>query len=410
MLTFRNTGGGVRNVSLRQPGYTDGDVFTTEFKQALEPFKVVRFMDFLHTNNNPVRTWGERTVPASGSQASTKGASYEYAIKMANQLGKDIWINIPVNADNTYITNLAKLLKSKLRSNRVVYVEYSNELWNYIFSQANDNMDAAVKEAVEGDTTLTNGQKCTRTAFAPSSGECNPYCAGYRRVGKRTVRIAQLFKEVFGAGAMNNQIRVVYPSQFANPGIAEDVLKNIATYRAQPSKLIYGIATAPYFYLSEDLAASESATASQILQSLDKSLATENEPFFAAGVDANGTFVRKAYNGGMYTGASHKALADYYGIKSVAYEGGPDLRQDPANRQAKIAANRSAKMGELVKREVSQWFGCGNDLFMHFSLTSQWDEYGYWGLTNDPADLSGAKYQAARTVAQSAKSSYTTCR
>lgn len=410
MLTFRNTSGGVRNVSLRMPGYTETATFTNEFKQALAPFKVVRFMDFLHTNNNPVSRWGQRTLPSSGSQASTKGAAYEYAILIANHLGKDMWINIPVNADDAYVRSLATLLKNKLKPGRVVYVEYSNELWNFVFSQATDNMNAAVNEAVAGDKTLTNGQACTREMFASSTGNCNSYWAGYYRVGKRTMRIAQIFKEVHGAAAINNRIRVVYPTQFANPDIAEQVLKNVATYRGRPSSLIYGIATAPYFYLAENVAASSSATTTQILASLDKSLSTENEPYFAAGVNVNGSFVRKAYNGGDYTGASHKALADFYGIKSLAYEGGPDLLQNPANRTAKIAANRSDKMGELVKREISQWFGCGNDLFMHFSLSSGWDQYGYWGLTNDPKDLTGPKYQAARAVAQSAKSAFTTCR
>jgi hypothetical protein len=410
VLAFRGTTNGVRNVSLRMPGYPAAQVFTDQFVQALAPFRVVRFMDFLRTNHNPVRTWRQRTVKASGSQASAKGAAYEYAIEVGNQLGKDIWINIPVHADDAYVRSLAKLLKNQVWPGRVVYVEYSNELWNYQFTQTVDNMNLAVAEAIAGDRTLTKGQACTTELFAANAGECNPYWAGYYRVGKRTVRIAQIFSEVYGPGALNNQVRVVYATQFVNPGIAEQVLKNIATYRGVPSSLIYGVATAPYFYLDETLAASPTATPAQILQSLEASLGTENEAFFAAGVHENGAFVRKPYSGGNYTGASHKALADYYGIKSLAYEGGPDLRQSPANQVAKLAASRDAQMGELVRREVTQWFGCGNDLFMHYSLSSSWDRYGYWGLTNDPTDLAGAKYQAARTVADSAKSAWTTCR
>jgi len=209
---------------------------------------------------------------------------------------------------------------------------------------------------------------------------------------------------------MNKQVRVVYATQFASPGIAELVLKNIATYRGSPSASLYGVATAPYFYLSEQVAASASAGQDQILQSLQNSLNTENQPYFAAGIQENGSFVRKPYKGGTSTGASHKALADYYGIKSLAYEGGPDLRQNPANATTKIAANRDARMGALVRDEISQWFGCGNDLFMHFSLTSSWDRYGYWGLTNDPTDTSVAKFAAAREIAQKARSTLTTCR
>jgi hypothetical protein len=47
---------------------------------------------------------------------------------------------------------------------------------------------------------------------------------------------------------------------------------------------------------------------------------------------------------------------------------------------------------------------------MYFSLSSAWDRYGYWGLTNDPSDLAGAKYTAARDIANSARSAWTTCR
>jgi hypothetical protein len=409
MLTFRNTLNGVRNVTLRRPGYAATDTFTNEFKQALEPFGVLRLMDFLRTNYNPVRNWSGRTKPSSATQASPKGGSYEYAIQIANELGKDIWINIPSGANDAYVRNLALLLKKGLAPGRVVYVEYSNELWNFIFPQSTENMEAAVREAIAGDKTLTNGKACTQAQFDANFGECNKYWAGYYRVGKRAVNISKIFAGVYGAGAINNQVRIVYATQFASPGIAEAVLKNIATYRGQPSAHLYGLATAPYFYLSEQLAASTSATDDQILQSLENSLRTENEPMFAAGAMENGTFVRKAYRGGVNSGASHKAMADYYGMKSLAYEGGPDLRQNHANPVAKIAANRSARMGELVSSEISQWVGCGNDLFMHFSLSSSWDKYGYWGLTNNP-EPSGPKYEAARALAQRDRATLTSCR
>lgn len=411
MLAFRKTVGGVSNVSLRMPGYKATAIFNNQFKQAVAPFQVIRFMDFLRTNNNPSRRWAERTGPGSGSQASPKGAAYEYAIKMGNQLGKDIWINVPVHADDAYMRSLANLIKLNLRSDRVVYVEYSNELWNFQFQQSADNMNAAVNEAVAGDKTLTNGQACTRAQFETSVGECNSYWAGYYRVGKRTVQMAQIFKEVFGAAAMNNRVRIVYATQFANPGIAEQVLNNIAKYRGAPKSLIYGVATAPYFYLSEELAAAPAATSTQILASLNDSLRNENEVFFAAGLRGkDGKFTRGAYTGGSYTGASHKALADYYGLKSLAYEGGPDLRQNPANQKTKVAVNRTAQMGAMVQSEISQWFGCGNDLFMHFSLSSAWDRYGYWGLTNDPTNLASPKYKAAKLVAESPKANFTTCK
>lgn len=410
ILTFTGTSGGVRDVSLRRPGYTDTQTFTNEFAQALAPFGVVRLMDFLATNGNPVQTWGERTTPASGNQTGPKGAAYEYAIDMANELGKDIWINIPFGADDEFVRQLATLLNTNLAPGRVVYVEYSNELWNFFFSQAGQNTDAAVTEALAGDTTLTGGTQCTQALFDLSSGNCNKWWAGFFRVGKRVVRIAQIFSEVMGSAALNNRVRVVYATQFANPNIAEQVLKNIATYRAKPSSVIYGVATAPYFQLPDAIASATDATKDQILSGLQTALMTDIEPSFALGTYDHGVIVKgRPYSGGDYSGATHKALADYYGIKSLSYEGGPDLRQYSQNAAAKIAANRDAQMGAMLKSELSQWYGCGNDLYMHYSLVSGWAGSGYWGLSNNPNDLSGAKYSAAQEIANSSRSAFTTC-
>jgi hypothetical protein len=114
MLAFRNTNNGVKDVSLRLPDVDDTQTFTSQFAQALAPFQVVRFMDFLRTNGNPVRTWAERTTPASGTQVTPKGAAYEYAIQLANELGKDIWINVPALADDAYVRSLAQLVKQGL--------------------------------------------------------------------------------------------------------------------------------------------------------------------------------------------------------------------------------------------------------------------------------------------------------
>jgi hypothetical protein len=398
MLTFRNTSGGVRDVSLRQPGYADNQTFTNEFIQAVAPFGVLRFMDYLATNQTRVRTWAERTTPASATQATDKGGSYEHAIQMANELGKDLWINIPVFADDAYIRSLAELLKQNLASDRVVYVEYSNELWNAVFQQTADNRDAAIAEAIAGDTALTNGTACTQAMFDAASGDCNPWWAGYFRIGKRIARISTIFSEVFGAGALNTRFRPVFATQYVNTGIAEQVLKNMATYRGKPSSLIYGVAGAPYFTIAPDLASSTTATSDQILNALQTSLEQDFLPNFRTGT---------AYTGSGT--ATQKAIADYYGIKSMAYEGGPDILQNENNALVKVQANRSSKMGDLVKSQLAQWFGCGNDLFMYYSLTSQWDKHGYWGLTNNPADLSSPKYAAARAVSQSARSDFT-CR
>jgi hypothetical protein len=71
-----------------------------------------------------------------------------------NQAGKDLWINVPHQANDDYVTKLAHLLRygsdgvnpytspqpspvfPPLAPGRKVYLEWSNELWNGGFSQS----------------------------------------------------------------------------------------------------------------------------------------------------------------------------------------------------------------------------------------------------------------------------------
>ena len=54
--------------------------------------------------------------------------------------------NVPVNATDDYITKLAQLFKANLSPDLSVYIEYSNEVWNGSFQQANDDLTAAIAE------------------------------------------------------------------------------------------------------------------------------------------------------------------------------------------------------------------------------------------------------------------------
>ncbi len=85
------------------------------------------------------REWADRVIPGyytEGSDINRKGMSYEKIITIANTARKNIWINIPHNASDDYVLQMAKLFKEKLDPNLVIYIEYSNEIWNWGFQQA----------------------------------------------------------------------------------------------------------------------------------------------------------------------------------------------------------------------------------------------------------------------------------
>jgi hypothetical protein len=90
-----------------------------------------------------------------------------------------------------------------------------------------------------------------------------------------------------------------------------------------------------------------------------------------------------------------KKLADRYGLRLVAYEGGQHLvgvrggENNDAVTKLFLAANAHPRMGELYSRYLDSWTKEGGDLFCHFSSVGRWGKYGSWGLLqyadDDPA-------------------------
>ena len=118
--------------ALYRPGETIGDVFESNLLTDLLGFKCLRGMDWTQTNNSEHFTWSDRILPgALGEGSNSRGASWETLIDLANLLNTDLWICIPHAADDNYIDNLAQLMQDNLNDNLTLYVEYSNECWNF---------------------------------------------------------------------------------------------------------------------------------------------------------------------------------------------------------------------------------------------------------------------------------------
>jgi hypothetical protein len=111
-LAFTGTGPGIKDLRVIRPGYdpVEPPLFTREFLEHIAPFKTLRLMDWLRTNNNPVRHWAERSTPAATHYNSPQGMPWEYVTALARETGQDLWINIPAQADDDYVRQLAGLL------------------------------------------------------------------------------------------------------------------------------------------------------------------------------------------------------------------------------------------------------------------------------------------------------------
>lgn len=103
-------------------------------------FTALRFMDWGATNNNPSRVWSDRTPVNYRTYSTAAGVPYELMVKLANTLKKDAWVCVPHLADSNYCAKMAVVFK-KLGAKQNIYLEYSNEVWNWMFAQSHYNAD-----------------------------------------------------------------------------------------------------------------------------------------------------------------------------------------------------------------------------------------------------------------------------
>ena len=130
--------------------------FRPEFVDYCRQWHVLRFMDWAATNNSLEGEWSERKPPTfytmigeggdtigRWSPVSTPyqrlfsgGVAIEHMIHLANLTKTDPWFCMPHRATPEYMSEFAKLVKAKLDPSLTIYVEYSNEVWNWQFQQA----------------------------------------------------------------------------------------------------------------------------------------------------------------------------------------------------------------------------------------------------------------------------------
>jgi hypothetical protein len=353
-----NAGTGVTGVHLIRPQtapnghawwHKPTQIFTTPFLDLLKPYAAIRAMGFENTNGSPVINWSDRTLRDAATQQSPAGVAWDYVFALADSLKKDVWINIPDQATDAYVASLATLAAKSVDPALHIYVEYSNEVWNYSFAQAARNQAAAEAE-VEANPASPLAWNCADFATCQ-------YVWGERRVGERTVQIAQAFQAAFGAHA--GMLRPIYATQLGQTYFLSLTLPMIANFWGPPANTLYGIAQAPYW------------TGDNALDGLTRRQELANAA-------ANLTSLGPALSG-------FTTWARYYGLQSLTYEGGPGMSGTPS-LDAKIAANRAKAMGGQVQTAISNAAASGLSLYMYFNDAGAYSQYGMWGATENVFD------------------------
>jgi hypothetical protein len=348
----------IRNIKVILPGYWntyETEIFHPLFIQSLNPFDVIRFMDWQKTNFSGLQHWSDRTTKNHNTQTRSQGAAVEHMVELCNKIKADPWFCMPHKATNDYIFKFATLVKNTLDSDLRVYIEHSNEIWNSGFSQAQDVQNAGL--AIWPELNTATGK----------------FEARMRMHSKRSVEIFDIWETVFGG---TDQLVRVIGSQHANNWTATKALEWNDAYLKTDA-----VATAPYW--------------GNELGDPGKGLNTPNQS-----VDWILDFCETDIENERSRTAINKIVADSFGVDLISYEGGQHMaglgswRENSTLNTKFFAANRDPRMQELYKSYVEGWKEDGGGVFMAFTLQGSYTKFGSWGLLErtDQSYLTAPKY------------------
>lgn len=121
------------------PGHTSADTFYKPLLSALAPFTgAIRLKDWQRTNTTTVTSWAQRTLPTYHTQAIAGGVAIEHCCALANALNRDLWLTVPVQADDEWHRQAAALVKALLNPHLKCRIEFGNEVWNFAFPYGRD--------------------------------------------------------------------------------------------------------------------------------------------------------------------------------------------------------------------------------------------------------------------------------
>ncbi len=367
---------------------TGENPWKTEFLNELSIYSTLRFMDWGKTNGSNDSSWQQRTLKTDLNQ---RKLAFEWMIDLGNKINRNIWICVPhkvVSRDtlgggsNNYIKKLAIMVKTgvdmmdidldqpafddlanmtrqelifeggmpvcePLKPHLQLYIEYSNETWNFApaFTQSHYCVD-------EGEA----------LNLAPSHDE---YYDGRRFHAWAALRVFEEMEAVFGSGTP----RLVKIDAYHSGG--QQHLNDHLNIYDNPSHNPQGIypdafSPAPYFGHGKD-GASGTIVADLQTAILNEASEVKND---------------RAYldNAGSTRGRE---------FKFIAYEGGQHITTNADQ------INNDPAMYNLYMQYLDS-MASAFDEFCHYAHSGAWSEGGAWGakdhIGQDIADAH--KYRA----------------
>ncbi len=377
----------IRNIKVFRESDADlvaaGVTFNPAWLARIENLRSLRFMDWMFTNGSISTTWDKRANLQDFSYVR-RGVPAEAMIELANLVGADPWFNMPHMADDDFIRRFAELVETTLRKDLRAYVEYSNEVWNFIFQQAEYARDQAKERW---------GRKAGDDAWM-------------QFYGMRSAQMAQIWTEVFESTA-SARLATVIGTHTGWLGLEEASLNAPLWVDEDPNKnwppYVYFTDYAITGYFGYEMGSDEQAPA--VLGWLEDSehLAINDAATKGLLGDDSDTYVaehrfdsaNKLVDQALRAGSVKELIEDIFpqqaqvaedhGLRLVMYEGGTHVAVSgewSANEtliEFFKQFNYSPEMAGLYTDLLKGWQAANGTLFNAFVDVAKPSQYGSWG-------------------------------
>jgi hypothetical protein len=386
----QNNGNYLRNIEVVKqehiPAYEAGQLFNPLWLDVIDDAHALRFMDWQETNDSTLERWSDH--PQVNDYTYHGGVPIEVMVDLANATGTDAWFNIPWNADETFIREFATYVRDNLNPDLRAHIELSNEVWNWMFDQAQDAAQAS------------------QVRFGQDLGD-----GWMQEYGARSAEMARILDQVY-AGSEDQLVKVLATHTYW-PGL-ENAMLYAPNWQAQSSAN-----DAPFLsfdtysitgYFGNSLGTDEKANA--VLGWIGESAAQARQEASARGLTgsaadqyfaehrfdlAEDLAIRELRDGSVTGNGEdslqglfelfryHKSVADAHGLDLVMYEGGTHVIgigqwvNNDTLTEFFTHLNYSEGMGQLYSELLAGWEAAGGTLFNAFVDVSEPSQWGSWG-------------------------------
>ncbi|KPP85338.1 MAG: Family of unknown function (DUF577) [Rhodobacteraceae bacterium HLUCCO07] len=363
-----------------------GVTFNPDWIARIADLRNLRFMDWMFTNDSPVTSW-DMAPRVDDFSYVWRGVPVEVMVDLANLVGADPWFTMPHMADDDFVERFAEAVHARLDPRLHVWVEYSNEMWNLAFPQA----QWAVEQA--------------RERWGDAAGDD----AWMQFTGMRAAEVMRVWGEVF-TGEDAARLRRVVAVHTGWMGLEEPLLTAPLWMEEQdadapsPAAHFDAYAVSGYFgfelgsedeegrlddlrrWIEESREAAEAGPRSEGLRR--KALEAAIEPVrFDEAIARAARAVREGSLAEV-TGTLwpyHREVAQRHGFDFVMYEGGThavghgEATGDETLTEFFKAFNYSDEMAALYTELLEAWEAQGGQLFNAFVDVAPPSQFGSWG-------------------------------